>query len=74
VKVVKTGKRINEKAEVAIAELERDMKSESRWAAIQALIPLGLQAVAMELQQEISDLAGARYSRGGEIKRWGENP
>lgn len=73
-KVIRKAKRINEKAEIAITEVERDMKSESRWAAIQALIPLGLQAVAMELQQEISDLAGARYSRGGEIKRWGENP
>jgi transposase-like protein len=73
-KVVKSRKRINEKAEIAITELERDMKSESRLAAIQALIPLGLQAVAAELQQEIAELAGARYSRGGEIKRWGENP
>ena len=49
-KVIRTGKRINDKAEIAIAELERDMRSESRWAAIQALIPLGLQAVAAELQ------------------------
>lgn len=73
-KVIRTGKRINDKAEIAIAELERDMRSESRWAAIQALIPLGLQAVAAELQQEIAELAGARYSRGGDVKRWGENP
>jgi transposase-like protein len=73
-KVIRKGKRINEKAEVAIKELERDMKSESRWAAIQALIPLGLQAVEMELQREINELVGERYSRGGDIKRWGENP
>ena len=73
-KVIRNLERINEKAEVAITELERDIKTESRWAAIQALIPLGLQAVAAELQQEITDLAGARYSRGGDIKRWGENP
>jgi len=73
-KVIRNSKRINEKAEVAIKELERDMKSESRWAAIQALIPLGLMAVEMELQQEIREMVGERYSRGGSIKRWGENP
>lgn len=73
-KVIKNAKRINEKAEIAITELERDMKSESRWAAIQALIPLGLRAVEMELQQEISELVGERYSRGSQVKRWGENP
>lgn len=65
---------INEKAKKAMIELERDMKSESRWAAIQALIPLGLKAVEDELQREIIELVGERYSRGGEIKRWGENP
>ena len=61
-KVIRNSKRINEKAEVAIKELERDMKSESRWAAIQALIPLGLMAVEMELQQEIREMVGERYS------------
>ncbi|MBK9322714.1 MAG: transposase [Bdellovibrionaceae bacterium] len=65
---------INEKAKKAMIELERDMKSESRWAAIQALIPLGLKAVEEELQREIIELVGERYSRGGEVKRWGENP
>lgn len=73
-KVIRNQKRINEKAEMAINELERDMKSESRWAAIQALIPLGLAAVEMELQSEIRELVGEKYSRGGDIKRWGENP
>lgn len=73
-KVIRKTERINEKAEMSIKELERDMKSESRWAAIQALIPLGLKAVEAELQQEIQELVGERYSRGGTIKRWGENP
>ena len=72
-KLIRTGKRINGKAKIAIRELECDMKSESRWAAIQALIPLGLQAVEAELQQEVRKLAGARYNRGGELKRWGKN-
>lgn len=73
-KVVKIGQRINEKAEQAIDELERDMSFESRLAMIQALIPLGLKAVGEELQREVSGLVGERYSRGGEVKRWGENP
>jgi hypothetical protein len=67
-------KGINEKADMAIKELARDMKSESRWAAIQALIPLGLKAVEEELQKEITELVGGRYSRGGDVKRWGQNP
>lgn len=73
-KVIKTGRRINEKSAAVIAELERDMKVESRLAMIQALIPLGLAAVESELQNEILGLVGERYSRGGELKRWGSNP
>lgn len=72
-KVVKNENRINSKAQVTIDELERDMSFESRMAMIQALIPLGLKAVEQELQEEIFGLAGARYSRGGDLKRWGEN-
>jgi transposase-like protein len=41
---------------------------------IQALIPIALEAVGEVLNREISELAGARYSRGGEVKRWGSNP
>lgn len=73
-KLIGKSKRINEKAQQAINELESGMILESRLAAIQALIPLGLKAVEMELQREITELAGNRYSRGGNIKRWGENP
>jgi len=47
----------------------------SRVAMIQMLIPLGLEAVEKLLQEEVSELAGARYSRGtSDIKRWGFNP
>jgi putative transposase len=44
-----------------------------RAALIQALIPLGLEAVNELLQQEVSALAGARYQRGGAAgyDRWG---
>ncbi len=72
--VLKVKKKINEKAQAAIEEVERDMSREGRWAAIQALIPLGIMAVEAELQREISEIAGERYSRGGAVKRWGANP
>jgi putative transposase len=73
-KVYKNAKRINPKAQQAIEDLERNMSFESRMLMIQQLIPLGLMAVEVELQREITDLVGARYSRGGDLKRWGENP
>ena len=47
---------------------------DTRIALIQALIPLGLDAVAEELQQEVSRLAGDRYSRKAQQnpnRRWG---
>ena len=73
-KILKRGRRINEKAQRSIDELGRAMSFESRMAAIQALIPLGLEAVEDELQQEIRELVGEKHSRGGDIKRWGRNP
>ena len=36
---------------------------DSRIALIQALIPVGLLAVAEVLEQEVADLAGAHYQR-----------
>ena len=42
-----------------------------KMSVIQELIPLGLKAVAEELSNEVRKLAGERYSRGGEIDRWG---
>src|SRR3972149_5158284 len=47
---------------------------DSRVALIQALIPLGLEAVGDVLQQEITALAGPRYQRSGGrpgYARWG---
>ena len=72
--ILKRKQKINAKAQQAIDELERDMKFESRLAMIQMLIPLGLRAVEDELQLEVRELVGERYGRGGELKRWGENP
>jgi transposase-like protein len=42
-----------------------------RMAVIQDLIPLGLKAVADELQGEVKRLAGEKYSRGTQNVRWG---
>jgi transposase-like protein len=47
---------------------------DTRIALIQALIPLGLQAVEDVLQQEVQTLAGPRYARGDATPhrvRWG---
>lgn len=48
---------------------------DSRIELIQRLIPLGLKAVAEELEAEVDRLVGARYSRENpDQKRWGANP
>ncbi len=73
-KILRKGRKINKKVETAMEEIERDMAMEGRMAMIQALIPLGLKAVEFELQEELRRLAGAPYSRGGTVKRWGHNP
>jgi transposase-like protein len=40
-------------------------------SVIQELIPIGLKAVADELQNEVKRLAGEKYSRCGDNSRWG---
>ena len=50
------------------------MDLETRLSVIQALIPLGLEAVADVLQQEVEQLAGVRYTHKGSeqsARRWG---
>lgn len=42
--------------------------------AIQELIPLGLQRVAAELQNEVMNLVGRRHQRGRDNSRWGAEP
>lgn len=42
-----------------------------RMSVIQDLIPLGLKAVAEELQNEVRRLAGEKHSRAGANARWG---
>ena len=65
------GKQSRSAAVAATAELNA---LGSRVELIQALIPLGLEAVRELLQQEVTALAGARYQRGGGVAgyaRWG---
>ena len=65
--------KISEKRQAAMERLV-DAYSEEvdvRMAVIQDLIPLGLKAVAEELQGEVKRLAGEKHSRGGDNARWG---
>lgn len=59
-------------------QVEGDLLAlDTRVAMIQALLPLGLKAVNDVLQEEVTQLAGARYSRGGGqpgYARWGGQP
>jgi putative transposase len=68
------GKRNRSAAVVAAAELNA---LDARVELIQALIPLGLDAVQELLQQEVTALAGVRYQRTGGVPgygRWGRQP
>lgn len=68
-------KRLAPRAVAAMPEALPPMNS--RVELIQALIPLGLAAVAEALAEEVTTLAGARYARtGGQpaLVRWGQQP
>ena len=72
-------KRFQTKQKAADSEKQPDLFEEldARIALIQALIPLGLQAVEETLQAEVKALAGERYSRQGghaHYNRWGSQP
>lgn len=69
---VKTGNK-NKKIKEEKALMEQFEARSSRVALIQELIPIGLMALEDELQREVVELAGPRYSHGGDIKRWGTN-
>jgi putative transposase len=69
----KAKSKISEKRQAAMERL-MDTYSEDvdvRMSVIQELIPLGLKAVAEELQGEVKRLAGEKHSRGGDHARWG---
>ncbi len=64
------------KLEVPAPSVKDDLEDlDLRVALIQALIPLGLAAVEEHLQQEVAQLAGARYGRKPDeqaCRRWGQ--
>ena len=65
--------KVKEVGRRAVAAVPGTERLESTVALIQALIPLGLQAVAEVLEDEVIALAGERYRRGGGqpgVVRW----
>ncbi len=58
----------------ALAAVPAVNDQDSMIGLIQALIPLGLQAVHKTLEDEVSTLAGARYSRTGGQPMSGASP
>ncbi|HIB92871.1 MAG TPA: hypothetical protein EYO60_01025 [Candidatus Lambdaproteobacteria bacterium] len=71
-KIKQAESRINAKARVAAYQelVNGEYGLNSRLLLIQQLLPIGLQAVEEALQEEVTNLAGLRYSRRGSIKRW----
>jgi hypothetical protein len=68
--------RIGSKRKSRLSGQERALTQDgnARLALIQALIPIGLEAVAEELEREVERLAGAKHSRSGGLPghyRWG---
>jgi transposase-like protein len=75
---MQTVRRIRKKGngtQLVAGEWSADLEAvEARVAMIQALIPLGLEAVGDALRQEVVTLAGERYARAGgrpALVRWG---
>lgn len=61
-----------------IKEIRRKAKKgehdlQAKVTLIQTLIPLGLKAVGEMLQEEVREIVGNRYERGGMGSRWGSN-
>lgn len=71
-KVSRIGEKSSRKRRVVSQEEYKEMGASSRLDLIEALIPVGLMAVAEELQGEVKRLAGERYSRGS-VSRHGTN-
>ncbi len=65
--------KINDKREAAMRRIVDSYNEDfdMKMSVIQELIPLGLKAVAEELQNEVTRLAGEKHSRGTDNARWG---
>lgn len=75
--IVRVGKRVKNRVGGAVgAESAAELPQfDTRVEMIQMLIPLGLKAVEELLQEQVTALAGARYSREGGVPgyaRWGQ--
>jgi hypothetical protein len=71
-KVLRVGEKRKPKLEAGEWYITADLQT--RVELIQALIPLGLEAVGEVLAKEVEELAGPRYSRSGGqpgLHRWG---
>jgi len=71
-KVIRIGSK--RKPKVSAQELALTNNLKSKVELIQALIPIGLSAVAEELKHEVEQLAGIKHSRQGGLTghyRWG---
>jgi hypothetical protein len=66
---MKRGIRIGSKRKSRLTGPEKVLTQDgnARVALIPALIPVGLEAVAEELEREVERLAGAKHSRNGGI-------
>lgn len=66
--------KIEEKRKAAMNKIMDSYSEEFdvKMSVIQELIPLGLGAVAQELQKEVKSLAGEKHGRGGHVDRWGK--
>ena len=65
-------KQVRQEADEVMPRAMLDLNA--RVEMIQALIPLGLEAVGDELERAVTELAGERYQRGGGLpghSRWG---
>jgi len=74
-KVLRIGPKRKSKPTNQEEALSSDLNT--RVEMIQALIPIGLMAVAEQLEEEVKQLAGERYSRQGGLPghhRWGSQP
>ena len=66
-------KRLGEAEDWSAMDLQ-NQPIDTKVELIRALIPLGLMAMQEMLEAEVCALAGAHYSRGGEVYRHGTNP
>ncbi len=74
-KVLRIGSKRNPKPTKQEKALSGDLNT--RVEMIQALIPIGLMAVAEQLEEEVKQLTVERYSRQGGLPghhRWGSQP